>query len=559
MSITSDEPMEVVVSSKEPYYEIYDLDLTKGTFHITGEELSQCPNIMKKLSLLHGQCGDILDKDSILSEEYRSGAIIFIDQDHISPVSSIKYGTILDLGVIESRYYNNISAFLTYFIIGETLAVYNVCTKKNFRGKKYASRLMAKLHDIVKIGANLWLGVDMSNPDWIHAVRTYARAGFTNLALGDKDLFEREIPFGSIQMAYTKTHEIYKPLNDDQVDDILRQANGLRLEYDVLKGFKTYTMRIEKETLVILHELVSNSPDFNPSCEVSCYLYPYEINDGVITLRIPKGAMVKGDSETFCVKLMKQKGLEKHCALANFHSHPIQAYIENRAYIGWPSYADINVTLSEIWTSESLFSIVASTEGIYFYSFRPEIFKIIKQWINIYYILAMANIIIFEKGNETFISSSETRKDLSPELAYYPSNEKDSKVDNFLSKLEILTLGDAFNAIEEMDESRIPILSNIIYNSLDHIGNLYHVKRNLHSIYQSLTPGLDMTRLFKHYFIRFDDVGKEDMILEFKAYTGTTIIPECTIDIPYINQIIKQEMIKELFIPESLSEDFYRQ
>jgi GNAT superfamily N-acetyltransferase len=229
--------------------------------------------------------------------------------------------------------------------------IYNVCTSKDARGRGHAKVLFDTFKkDVVSNNATngypaiVWLGVELNN---ISIVKVYLKMGFNSPRLTNKTAggVRMEFPFISLVWRYPLEKN-----SKDSPDEIHRKVTRMvRAYYSTVSMPKT-SVGIRLEDLSNLYSHVYSEDKF----EVG-------------------GPLIKR-ADGVCVvdAFEKRRGREDFTVQFkptpfNFHTHPIEAYLNAEAIIGSPSSMDYTLALNGI----SAICFVVALEGVYCISTSP--------------------------------------------------------------------------------------------------------------------------------------------------------------------------------------------
>jgi ribosomal protein S18 acetylase RimI-like enzyme len=277
--------------------------------------------------------------------------------------------------------------------------IYDICVNVEYRNKKIISNL---LKSIIKNYTNthkhrkrLWLGVDVNNPYFIPAIKSYVKAGFRNPQLKNYTPNGVEMPFYFVELTTPPYNKLKKYLKSSQknIESTPGKQDSTTSSPGISEDFLKTTQRLEENPQYIL-ELSDKLKNFihlvnNHICQLNIFLsvdltnllyeflnYDVEVGGAFqkytrniqspkhnfenIELIFNKKNLSYGDAG-FTVNVPKDSEF-------TFHTHPRICYEHYSCFIGWPSGGDMRIIIQDTVKHNAKCQLVVSVEGIYFVS-----------------------------------------------------------------------------------------------------------------------------------------------------------------------------------------------
>ena len=240
------------------------------------------------------------------------------------------------------------------FIDKSFVEIYDLCTLLNFRKKGAMSALLNYIiHKFSSNEIDLWIGIQYNHLNWDKLIRTYINYGFTDIANVNETPGGGKLAFNVLEMWYP--NEFNKSKSDVSMKDrslLLKIANGL----------KSKAPFITNKPLYINDDLINYFQNdlINRQVETSGVFSYSQKKEGIYfgLNKSPKN-ILNGRLDNLTVQL--------NTGNFNFHTHPYICYTTHMCYIGWPSNADMIVTLFKADYAH----MVITAEGIYVVELTP--------------------------------------------------------------------------------------------------------------------------------------------------------------------------------------------
>lgn len=270
------------------------------------------------------------------------------------------------------------------------VCIYNVCshvisTGETGKGSILFSSILRKLKEMFPM-AYMWLGVDPENKFYIPALKSYCKQGFSKPFVVRTDPLGNDTGRGVV--ALIKAPET---LHDD---DGFSFAHGVylynRYKAGPDKEYKTnFLFSLDENTITSLRALVYTQSFTDINGNYNTGISPQAVNNNIVEyggeLMISKASVVN-DKAVFTLSAVKNpsgflsgvigqpESVMVPYSPINYHTHPINAYINNKRLIGPPSPGDLVYVYNggKVDIGRVHLHLVITIEGIYFIASNPQ-------------------------------------------------------------------------------------------------------------------------------------------------------------------------------------------
>jgi ribosomal protein S18 acetylase RimI-like enzyme len=316
----------------------------KNIIFVSNTEILKFPDILSRLGVIGQDCGGSGTFHPCQQYPNCNGYVVMyakgIERESPSSLKDISPSVIKAYAI--TIIFNSLDA----------IELWDVCTEKESRGRGYASQILESIL-LFSAKSRIWLGVLFWNPEFLRAVKLYAKYGFQKPDFSNRSLSGASFPFSFLSLYWERGMQV-----SDQTK-IIESALRLRENYMGNRGKCSIRLRFENSLLKTMFEVYSEQ-----KIEYGGKMRIFEYVDTGASYRAARVGFspqleIEGSKEGFVVNVPP--------APINFHTHPNICYATYGCYLGWPSSSDMASILQNYDNGQRLHMLM-SREGIYFIS-----------------------------------------------------------------------------------------------------------------------------------------------------------------------------------------------
>jgi hypothetical protein len=413
--------------------------------------------------------------------------------------------------------------------------LYDVCVENGYRNKKITTNL---IRQIIELPQNknkpFWLGVDISNPYFSAAIKSYLNAGFGSPQLknhtpnGTKlDFWIVELTTNNSSVNLIENMKRFISGENTKLESDFKLSNELgKFQNYVLNHTCEHTYIIESDLTNILYDLLYEKVEvagvfnkYKHDKSHSARSHSARSHSSVIELIYNTNSQIIGDDQEYTVNLPDSE--------YSFHVHPNICLTEFKCFISWPSSVDMRTLVLQYIYGSLRLHFVITPEGIYSMSLTPE-FQYFLSVLKFYqtefeYIFPILEENIFQ----LFWDIENYRKEHKATSEYFRYDEvfelseleKEIISKHYNQIVNLVTIADIFN----------PSYSPITQLGVDEQSIISPLEK-----YNHVVAGLNFT-LFHVNLWKWDDIHKNNRIKFKYGY----ISEDCSISSTVLNNYIE--------------------